>query len=63
MVLCGEEIRSTPRYRPEGPPAEPLPGPPSPRLTVTGRFRAGKASQVLVAALALLAAPAGLPGR
>jgi hypothetical protein len=32
-------------------------GLPSPRLTFTGRFRAGKAPEVLVAALALLAAP------
>jgi len=30
---------STPRYRPEGLPAEPLPGLPSPRLTFTGRLR------------------------
>jgi len=41
----------------EGLPAEPLPALPSPRLTFTGRFRAGKAHEVLVAALALLAAP------
>ena len=33
------------------------PGLPSPRLTFTGRFRVGKAPEVLVAALALLAAP------
>jgi hypothetical protein len=37
--------------------AAPLPGLPSPRLTFTGRFRADKAPEVLVAALALLAAP------
>ena len=55
MMLNGK-IRSTPRYRPEGLSAEPLPGLPSPRLTFTGRFRAGKAPEVLVAALALLAA-------
>ena len=41
----------------EGLPAEPLPAQPSPRLTFTGRFRAGRAHEVLVAALALLAAP------
>ncbi len=41
----------------EGLSAEPLPGLPSPRLTFTGRFRADKAPEVLVAALALLAAP------
>ena len=46
-----------PRYRLEGLPAGPRPGLPSPRLTFTGRFRAGKAPEVLVAALALLAAP------
>ena len=45
--------------------AAPLPGLPSPRLAFTGRFRAGRAPEVLVAALALLAAPppAYLPGR
>jgi hypothetical protein len=32
---------------PGGLPAEPLPGLPSPRLTATGRFRAGKAPEVL----------------
>ena len=42
---------------PEALPAGPRPGLPSPRLTFTGRFRAGKAPEVLVAALALLAAP------
>ncbi len=41
----------------EGLPAEPLPAQPSPRLTFTGRFRAGRAHKVLVAAPALLAAP------
>jgi glycosyltransferase involved in cell wall biosynthesis len=41
----------------EGLSAEPLPGLPSPRLTFTGRFRADKAPEVLIAALALLAAP------
>jgi len=41
----------------EGLQAEPLPGLASPRLTFTGRFRADKAPEVLVAALALLAAP------
>ncbi len=41
----------------EGLSAEPLPGLPSPRLSFTGRFRADKAPEVLVAALALLAAP------
>ena len=46
-----------PRYRLEGLPAGPRPGLPSPRLTFTGRFRAGKAPEVPVGALALLAAP------
>jgi glycosyltransferase involved in cell wall biosynthesis len=41
----------------EGLSAVPLPGLLSPRLTFTGRFRADKAPEVLVAALALLAAP------
>ena len=46
-----------PRYRLEGLRAGPRLGLPSPRLTFTGRFRAGKAPEVPVAALALLAAP------
>jgi hypothetical protein len=50
-------LASAPRYCLEGLPAEPLPGLPSPRLTFTGRFRAGKAPEVLAMALALLAAP------
>jgi len=37
--------------------ARPWPGLPSPRLTFTGRFRADKAPDVLVEALALLGAP------
>jgi hypothetical protein len=45
----------------KGQPAGPLSGLPSPRLTFTGRFRAGKAPEVLVAALALLAAPPAYP--
>jgi hypothetical protein len=45
----------------EGLPAGPRPGLPSPRLTFTGRFRAGKASEVLVGTLALLAAPPACP--
>jgi hypothetical protein len=50
-------LASTPRYCLEGLLAEPLPGLPSPRLTFTGRFRAGKAPGVLAMARALLAAP------
>ena len=50
-----------PRYRLEGLPAGPQPELPSPRLTFTGRFRAGKAPEVLVAALALLASPPACP--
>ena len=46
-----------PRYRLEELPAGPRPGLPPRRLTFTGRFRAGKAPEVLVGALALLAAP------
>jgi hypothetical protein len=45
----------------EGLPAGPRPGRPSPQLTFTGRFRAGKAPEVLVAAFALLAAPSACP--
>jgi hypothetical protein len=56
MMVNGED-RSRPRYRAEGLPAGPLPGLPSPQLTVTGRFRAGKAPEVLAATLALLTAP------
>jgi len=41
----------------EGLSAEPLPGLPSPRLTFTGRLRADKGPDVLVAALALLHRP------
>jgi len=41
----------------EGLPAGPLPGLPSPRLTFAGRFREDKAPDVLVEALALVAAP------
>jgi glycosyltransferase involved in cell wall biosynthesis len=41
----------------EGLSAGPLPGLPSPRLTFAGRFRGDKAPDVLVEALALLAAP------
>jgi hypothetical protein len=59
MVMNGQ-TPSTPRYRPEGLPAEPLPGLPPPRLTFTGQFPTGKASEVLVAALALAGA-AGPP--
>ena len=56
MMVNGED-RCMPRYRAEGLLAEPLPGLPSPRLTFTGRFRAGKAPEALAAAPALLAAP------
>jgi hypothetical protein len=41
--------------------AGPRPGLPSPQLTFTGWFRAGKAPEVLVAAFALLAAPPACP--
>jgi hypothetical protein len=59
-MMVNGETPSTPRYRPEGLSAEPLPGLPSPRLTFTGRFPTGKAPEVLVAALALAGA-AGPP--
>jgi hypothetical protein len=55
--MLNGKTRCTLRYRPEGLSAEPLPGLPSPRLTFTGRFRAGQAPETLVAAHALLAAP------
>jgi len=45
----------------EGLPAGPRPGLPSPQLTFTGRFRAGKAPEVLVAAFALPAATPACP--
>jgi glycosyltransferase involved in cell wall biosynthesis len=41
----------------EGLPASPLPGLPVPRLTFAGRFRADKAPDMLVEALALMGAP------
>ncbi len=58
--MLNEEDPVQPRYRLEGPPAEPRPGLPSPRLIFTGRFRAGQAPEVLVAALPACRA-AGLP--
>ena len=59
--MLNEEDPVHAAIRLEGLPSGPRPGLPSPRLTFTGRFRAGKAPRVLVAALALLPAPPAYP--